>query len=237
MISTAATVSASGYLLTKADMGLFKESARCRTHRKEARGGSIVLFFSSGRLDQFGLLYLSDALERSLELCSLINGAVTRHDLHAHVSSLAPSHEPSGLSSGHGVLDDHLCYHIRARNVSNNTMSLCKTGVHHVLLSIKSIAHLLPHRRSTSLLELGSLLTLLVHTLRQQRSILVRGILGGLGGSSLQCNTMSLVLHALRGDESLDLGGLGVGLFAFSLGGDFATNDELAIDNILTCGL
>ena len=41
----------------------------------------ILLFFASGGLDQFVLIYLSDVLARSVELCSLINGAVTRHDL------------------------------------------------------------------------------------------------------------------------------------------------------------
>jgi len=96
------------------------------------------------------------------------------------------------------------------------------------------IAHLLLHRRSTSLSQLGSLLTLLVHTLSQQLSILVRSILGGLGVSSLEGDAMSLVLHALRGDESLDLGGLGVGLCSFLLGRDFTADDELA--NIILLG-
>ena len=40
---------------------------------------------------------------------------------------------------------------------------------------------------------------------------------------------MSLVLQALRGDESLDLGGLGVGLRAFLLGDNFTSNNEFAI--------
>jgi hypothetical protein len=44
---------------------------------------------------------------------------------------------------------------------------------------------------------------------------------------------MSLVLHALRGDESLDLGSFGVRLCAFLLGGYFATDDEFAAKNIL----
>jgi len=37
---------------------------------------------------------------------------------------------------------------------------------------------------------------------------------------------MSLVLHALRGDESLDLGCLGVGFGAFLLGNDLTSDDE-----------
>lgn len=87
---------------------------------------------------------------------------------------------------------------------------------------------LLPQRRSTSLPQLGSLLTLLVHTLGQQLSILVSSILGSLRASSLECDSVSLVLHSLRSDESLDLGGLGVWLGALLLGDDFTADDELA---------
>jgi len=93
---------------------------------------------------------------------------------------------------------------------------------------------LLSHRRSTSLSELGSLLTLLVHTLGQQLSVLVRSILGCLSPSSLECNAVSLVLHALRGDESLDLWCLCVWLGALLLGDDFSSNDEFA--NIILLG-
>lgn len=39
---------------------------------------------------------------------------------------------------------------------------------------------------------------------------------------------MTLVLKALRGNKTLDLGGLGVGLLALTLRLDFATDDELA---------
>ena len=39
---------------------------------------------------------------------------------------------------------------------------------------------------------------------------------------------MTLVLEALRGDEALDAGGLGVGFFAFAFGLDFAADDEFA---------
>ena len=45
---------------------------------------------------------------------------------------------------------------------------------------------------------------------------------------------MSLVLHALGSNKSLDLGGLGVGFGAFLLGGDFAANDELAMRNSIS---
>jgi len=73
-----------------------------------------------------------------------------------------------------------------------------------------------------------------MHTLGQQLRVLVRSILGGLGASSLQCDAVSLVLHALRGDESLDLGGLSVGFCAFFLRGDFAADYELA--NVILLG-
>ena len=39
---------------------------------------------------------------------------------------------------------------------------------------------------------------------------------------------MTLVLEALRGDETLDAGSLGVGFFAFAFGLDFAADDEFA---------
>ena len=39
---------------------------------------------------------------------------------------------------------------------------------------------------------------------------------------------MTLVLEALRGDETLDAGGFGVGFFAFAFGLDLAADDEFA---------
>lgn len=39
---------------------------------------------------------------------------------------------------------------------------------------------------------------------------------------------MALVLEALGGNQSLDLGGLGVGLLVLTLGLDLAANDVLA---------
>jgi hypothetical protein len=59
-------------------------------------------------------------------------------------------------------------------------------------------------------------------------SVLVRSILGCLSPSSLECDAVSLVLHALRGNESLDLWCLRVWLGAFLLGDDFSSNDEFA---------
>jgi len=73
-----------------------------------------------------------------------------------------------------------------------------------------------------------------VNTLGQQLSILVCSILGRLGVSSLQCNAVSLVLHSLGSNESLDLGGLGVWLGALLLGHDFTSDDEFA--NIVLLG-
>ena len=53
-------------------------------------------------------------------------------------------------------------------------------------------------------------------------------IFGGLGMTTLERDEMTLVLETLRGDETLDLGGLGVWFLALALGLDFATNDEFA---------
>lgn len=53
-------------------------------------------------------------------------------------------------------------------------------------------------------------------------------ILGGFGSPLLKCDPVTLVLEALRGDESLDSGGLGVGLLALALRLDLAANDEFA---------
>ena len=68
-----------------------------------------------------------------------------------------------------------------------------------------------------------------MHTLSQQLRILIRSILGGLRSSSLECKSVSLVLNALWCDESLDFGCFGVWFGAFFLGGDFSTDDELAV--------
>jgi hypothetical protein len=68
-----------------------------------------------------------------------------------------------------------------------------------------------------------------MHTLGQQLRVLVRSILGGFRASSLECNSVSLVLQALRGDKSLDLRGLGVGLCAFLLGDDLTSDNKFAV--------
>lgn len=48
------------------------------------------------------------------------------------------------------------------------------------------------------------------------------------GLAALEGSTVALVLETLGGDESLDLGGLGVGRLALALGLDLAANDVLA---------
>lgn len=53
-------------------------------------------------------------------------------------------------------------------------------------------------------------------------------VLDLLGLAALEGSTVALVLETLGGDESLDLGGLGVGGLALALGLDLAANDVLA---------
>lgn len=87
-----------------------------------------------------------------------------------------------------------------------------------------------PHRRSTSLPHLRSLLTLLVHTLGEQLSILVGRIFGGLCSPFLQRHAVTLVLDALGGDKALDLWCFGVWLGSLLLRDDFSSNDEFPAD-------
>ena len=53
-------------------------------------------------------------------------------------------------------------------------------------------------------------------------------VLDLLGLAALQRNAVALVLEALRGDQPLDLGSLGVGLLSLTLGLDLATDDVFA---------
>ena len=53
-------------------------------------------------------------------------------------------------------------------------------------------------------------------------------VLDLLGLAALERDPVALVLEALGGDEPLDLGRLGVGGLALTLGGDLTTNDVLA---------
>jgi len=58
--------------------------------------------------------------------------------------------------------------------------------------------------------------------------VLGRGILGCFCATTLDCNSVTLVLEALRGDETLNLRCLGVWLCALLLGGHFTTDNEFA---------
>jgi len=51
-----------------------------------------------------------------------------------------------------------------------------------------------------------------MNSLGEELGVLVGRILGLLSTSSLDCDSVSLVLHSLRCDKSLDLGSLCVGL-------------------------
>ena len=46
--------------------------------------------------------------------------------------------------------------------------------------------------------------------------------------TTLECDSVTLVLQTLGSNQTLNLGGLGVRLLAFTLGLDFAANDEFA---------
>jgi hypothetical protein len=46
--------------------------------------------------------------------------------------------------------------------------------------------------------------------------------------TALECDPVTLVLETLRGNQTLDLGSLGVWLLALALRLDLTTNDELA---------
>jgi len=70
--------------------------------------------------------------------------------------------------------------------------------------------------------------------LGEKGSVFVGSILGGLSSSSLEGDSVALVLKTLRSNESLNPGSLGVWLLPLALGLDFATNNELA--NIIVLG-
>lgn len=80
-------------------------------------------------------------------------------------------------------------------------------------------------RRGSSLLDLSLLGLLLLDTLGQQLGVLGGGVLLDLGVSELLGSETSLSLQSLRGDETLDLWSLGVGLVAL---GDLTSDDKLA---------
>lgn len=86
-------------------------------------------------------------------------------------------------------------------------------------------------RRGSSLLDLSLLGLLLLDTLGQQLSVLGSSVLLGLGVSELLGSETSLSLQSLRGNETLDLWSLGVGLVAL---GDLTSDDKLA--NVVLLG-
>ena len=55
-----------------------------------------------------------------------------------------------------------------------------------------------------------------------------RSVLGGFGLAALECHSVALVLETLRGDKTLDAGGLCIGFFAFGFGLNFTADDEFA---------
>jgi hypothetical protein len=63
---------------------------------------------------------------------------------------------------------------------------------------------------------------------RKVYGVTYSSILGCFSPSSLECGPVALVLKTLRSNQSLDLGGLGVGLLSLTFGLDFAADDELA---------
>lgn len=74
---------------------------------------------------------------------------------------------------------------------------------------------------SVALLNLGL-------TLRQNNLVLLLLSVLTLSGALLQAAQVSLALQALRCDQALNLGCLGVRLGSLLLGGDLTTDDELA---------
>jgi len=69
---------------------------------------------------------------------------------------------------------------------------------------------------------------LLADALVEDLGIIVGCILGSFRTAALECDPVTLVLETLRGDETLNLGRLGVWLRALLLGLDFTTDNELA---------
>lgn len=76
-----------------------------------------------------------------------------------------------------------------------------------------------------------------MHALGQKLSVLVSRILGSLSVSSLECDAVSLVLHALWCNKSLDSWCLGVWLCALLLWLNLTTDDELAVGVLLVVRL
>jgi len=93
---------------------------------------------------------------------------------------------------------------------------------------------LLAHGRGTSLAEVFLLGLGFGDTLVEEGSIFGGRILGPLSITTLEGKTMTLVLKTLRGNETLDLWGLGIWLLSFTLWLNLTTDNELA--NIIILG-
>jgi hypothetical protein len=87
---------------------------------------------------------------------------------------------------------------------------------------------LLAHRRRAALAGVGAVGLGLGNALGKEGRVFVGLVLDLLGLAPLEGGTVAAVLEALGGDETLDLGGLGVGLLALALGLDLTANDVLA---------
>lgn len=87
---------------------------------------------------------------------------------------------------------------------------------------------LLLHGGSSSLLELRALSLLLVDTLSKELGVLSSSIPGSLGSLSLDSSKSALALKALRGNETLDLWSLGVGLLIWVLWLNLTADNVLA---------
>lgn len=85
---------------------------------------------------------------------------------------------------------------------------------------------LLTHRRSSALAGINLGVLGLRDTLGEDSSILAGSILGTLSVTTLECESMTLVLETLRGDQTLDLWCLGVDLLALTLWLNLTTDNE-----------
>jgi hypothetical protein len=82
------------------------------------------------------------------------------------------------------------------------------------------------HRRGTTTLDL--FLLGLLDALGKQLLVFSLGFTRSFRSSALKSLSVSLTLKSKRGDETLDLGSLGVSLLTLSLGLNLTTNDILA---------
>ena len=82
--------------------------------------------------------------------------------------------------------------------------------------------------RSATLLDLGALLSSLLDALGDHGLVLSLGLLGVLSTTLLEGKNVTLTLENNGGNQTLDLGGLGVRLLLSVLGLNLATDNKLA---------